>query len=150
DLNDIVQDVLAERHGRHETVVEFDLADEHVVEADRDRIHQVVANLVANAVKFSPDGSPVRIAIRGDDQEAVLAVHDQGVGIAPEDVPKLFGKFVRIPQRGMAERIPGTGLGLYISKAIVDTHRGRIWVESEPGRGSTFFVALPVTQRALD
>jgi signal transduction histidine kinase len=148
DLNEIVQDVLAERHGREETVIEFEPSEEHVVEADADRIHQVVANLVANAVKFTPNGNPVRVAVRGDERESLLAVQDRGIGIAAEDVPKLFGKFVRIPQRGLTERIPGTGLGLYISKAIVDAHRGRIWVESEPGRGSTFFVALPVTQRS--
>jgi signal transduction histidine kinase len=146
DLNDVVREVLEERGVRDETPVEFHPSEEQTVEVDRDRIHQVVANLVSNAVKFSPSREPVRVAVRGDGREAVLAVQDRGIGIAPEDVPKLFGRFVRIRQPGMAERIPGTGLGLYISKTIVDAHRGRIWVESDPGRGSTFFVALPVSQ----
>jgi len=135
DLNEIVGEVLEERGARDETQVEFLPAEEQIVEADRDRIHQVVANLVSNAVK-------------GDHREAVLAVHDRGIGIAPEDLSKLFGRFSRIQQLGTAVRIPGTGLGLYISKSIVDAHHGRIWAESEPGEGSTFFVALPVSQRS--
>jgi len=147
DLNEIVREVLVERGARDEQPVEFQPAEEQIVEADRDRIHQVVANLVSNAVKFSPNGHPVRVAIRGDDREAVLAVQDRGIGIEPQDLPKLFGRFSRIQQLGAAERIPGTGLGLYISKSIVDAHRGRIWAESEPGEGSTFFVALPVSQQ---
>jgi signal transduction histidine kinase len=144
DLNEVVADVLDEIKGRlPDADIGFDGgSEETIVEGDRDRLHQVVANLVSNAVKFSPGGDTVRIAVRADVDEVVLAVHDRGIGIAAEDVPKLFGRFARIPQAG-ATRIPGTGLGLFISKSIVDAHHGRIWVESEPGEGSTFFVALP-------
>ena len=82
--------------------------------------------------------------MRSGQREAVLAVQDRGIGMEPDELPLLFGRFERISQPGLSERIPGTGLGLYISKSIVDAHRGRIWAESEPGRGSTFFVALPL------
>jgi signal transduction histidine kinase len=145
DVNEIVSEVLEERRGQPGAVdVRFDPGEGIHVVADRDRLHQVIANLVSNALKFSLGRAPVRVATRAGDGEAVIAVQDRGIGINREDVPKLFGRFVRIAQPGVEQRIPGTGLGLHISKTIVDAHRGRMWVETEPGEGSTFFVALPI------
>ena len=125
--------------------VEFGSQGPALVQGDAARLHQVVANLVSNAVKFSRSEAPVRIRTSAADGEVVLAVRDEGIGINPEDMPLLFQRFVRITQPGEQERIPGTGLGLYISKTIVDAHHGRIWAESESGRGSTFHVALPAS-----
>ena len=148
DLNEIVAEVLEEQRGRHAGLkVDFHPSDESLVEADRNRVHQVIANLISNAVKFSRDDAPIDITVRQTADEGVVAVRDRGIGIAPEDTTKLFGPFARVTRPGATEGVPGSGLGLYISKRIVDAHRGRIWVESEPDRGSTFFVALPVTQR---
>ena len=85
----------------------------------------------------------MRITTRPVDDEVELTVRDEGIGIHEQDIPLLFQRFVRITQPGEQERIPGTGLGLYIARTIVQAHHGRIWAESRPGRGSTFRVALP-------
>lgn len=109
--------------------------------ADPERIRQVLRNLVSNAIKYSPAGSLVRVGGTVQDGEVVLFVADEGQGIPVEEQQRLFGRFVR----GSAGRsTSGAGLGLYLSKAIVEAHGGRIWVESEPGRGSTFYFSLPI------
>jgi signal transduction histidine kinase/DNA-binding response OmpR family regulator len=109
---------------------------------DRDRLIQVLTNLVSNAVKFSPTGGRVLVRVTCAAGELRIAVHDWGVGIRPCDHDRLFQRFQRLhPGRGDE---PGTGLGLAISKAIVDRHGGRITVESEEAVGSTFTVILPV------
>jgi signal transduction histidine kinase len=108
---------------------------------DRERIGQVVANLVANAIQYSPDGGRVTVSLRREGDEAIVGVSDQGPGIMPERAEKLFLPFSRLEEQGPRE---GAGLGLYIVKAIVEEHGGRVWLESEPGRGSTFRVALPL------
>ncbi|MFN2543009.1 MAG: sensor histidine kinase [Actinomycetota bacterium] len=147
DLNDLVRSVIEERRPQLEGIhVSFDPGEGAMVLADEARLRRVVGNLLSNAAKFSTNGEPVRIAVRSGGREVILAVQDRGIGIDPADVPLLFQRFARVSQPGMTERIPGTGLGLYISKTIVDAHRGRIWVESEPGQGSTFFVALPAAR----
>ena len=114
-------------------------ADPIVGRFDRDRLGQVLQNLLGNALKYSPDGGEVvvRAEIVGD--EARLSVADQGVGVPPEEVPRLFDRFYRAATAGSA---PGLGLGLYIARMLVEAHGGRIWAESAPGRGSVFSVAL--------
>lgn len=115
-----------------------------VIRADPGRLRQVLNNLVSNALKYSPLGSTVtlRARERGRDQVMVEVV-DEGLGVPPDQAGRLFQKFerVRSPEH---LKIPGTGLGLYICKRIVEGHRGRIWVESEPGQGSTFAFTLPL------
>jgi signal transduction histidine kinase len=149
DLNDVVQGVLTEQQAlARNGDIRFVPGAGAVVEADRDRLHQVVLNLLSNAVKFSPDGARVEITTHVEDGTAIVSVADQGIGIDPKDLPLLFGRFARITQPGVTERIPGTGLGLYISKSIVDAHRGELSVDSAPGRGSTFRVALPLARSA--
>jgi signal transduction histidine kinase len=107
---------------------------------DQSRLQQVLTNLVSNAVKYSSPGTNVRVGLRERDDEVVLSVADQGSGIAPSDLDQIFQPFARLEPQGQAT---GTGLGLYITRGIVEAHGGRIWVESEVGRGSTFFVSLP-------
>jgi signal transduction histidine kinase len=148
DMNEIVGAVIEEQKGTGPSNIEVERTEDTACEADRDRVHQVIANLVSNAVKFSGSEALVRVSVRREAHEVVVAVQDRGIGIAPDDVPKLFGRFVRIPSSGGTDGVPGTGLGLYISKRIVDAHRGRIWVQAAPGKGSTFFVAFPVSQRS--
>ena len=144
DLNELVRTVLEERRPQLGDIeIEFDPGEDATVLADEARIHQVVANLLSNAHKFSLGKGPIRIAIRSGEGDVVLAVQDRGIGIEQADIAKLFTPFTRVPQPGVSEPVRGTGLGLHISKTIVDAHRGRIWVESEAGLGSTFFVALP-------
>jgi signal transduction histidine kinase len=125
---------------RHELVLE--LPDEPIlVEGDRDRLSQVVGNLVANAVKYSPDGGRVAVHAERSDGKAVLEVRDQGRGIPLSDQPLIFTKFYR--GRAAASGIPGTGLGLAIARELVHAHGGEIGFESELGRGTTFRVELP-------
>lgn len=113
-----------------------------VVLADRSRLHQVFANLLTNAIKYSPDGSEVVLRVMRGDGEARVAVADHGAGIPPEALPHLFDRFYRA--EGAAARAQGLGLGLFITRRIVEAHGGSIGVESEVGRGSTFTVILPL------
>jgi signal transduction histidine kinase len=108
---------------------------------DRDRVGQLLTNLVANAIRYAPDGGPIRIGLARRDDEAVLSVRDEGIGMSPEQIERLFRAFSRVHPDQPAQ---GLGLGLCIAKAIVDGHGGRIWVESAPGKGTTISAALPV------
>ena len=117
--------------------------DEDAVHIDRDRVHQVITNLVSNAIKFSPDGGVVTVDIEpANGNRLRLRVRDQGPGIAARDLPRLFKKFSQLDSSTRRTKM-GSGLGLVISKSIVDAHGGRIWVESEVGSGSDFLVEFP-------
>jgi two-component system phosphate regulon sensor histidine kinase PhoR len=109
------------------------------------RLRQVVANLVDNAIKYTPAGGDVRVLLYRRDQQVVVEVTDTGVGIAPQDQEQLFQKFYRVHTPETAE-IAGTGLGLALARSIVEQHDGRIWVRSAPGRGSTFAFSVPVPE----
>jgi signal transduction histidine kinase len=112
-----------------------------VVEGDERRIRQVIFNLLSNAVKFTPTGGVVHVSAGQADGEIWVSVADTGLGIALEDRDRIFEEF----QQGEAgvEQREGTGLGLALSKRLVELHRGRIWVDSELGNGSTFVFTLP-------
>jgi signal transduction histidine kinase len=107
---------------------------------DRDRMDQVITNLLSNAVKFGA-GRPVELSTRCDETDAYLTVRDAGVGIAPEDQARVFQRFERASS---SRQYPGLGLGLWISRAIVEQHGGELALESSPGRGSVFTVRLPL------
>src|SRR5579884_1808731 len=113
------------------------------VRADRARIETVISNLVDNAIKYSPNGGPVTCLVAGTASRAFVSVRDQGLGIAREDLPRLFTPFGRIVTPENAH-IGGTGLGLYLSREVVRQHEGDVLVESAPGRGSRFTVTLPL------
>lgn len=122
------------------------------VYADRDKVRQVLINLITNAVKYSPNGGEIRLAIAENaalppdhpkGQFVRIAISDQGIGIAPEDLPRIWERFYRV-DNGNTRRIGGTGLGLSIAKALVELHGGRIWAESKLNKGSTFYFTLPV------
>ena len=109
---------------------------------DPERLGEVLTNLVSNAVKYSPEGGTIWVGGRSDQAGVTLYVADQGIGIAPEDQDRIFDRFYRVDS-GLRRRTEGTGLGLYLVKAIVEAHGGRVWVESMPGRGSIFMFTLP-------
>ncbi len=111
--------------------------------ADRDHLEQVIANLVDNAVKYSPDGGPVRVRVWREGDAARLAVEDEGIGIPPEQVGRVFELFFRT-QEAETRRTPGLGLGLYITRGIVERHGGRIWAENGVPRGTRVHVSLPM------
>jgi len=117
-------------------------ADLPVITGDSDRLIQVVINLISNAVKFT-DAGAVTLAASLGQGELLVSVTDSGIGIKPEDQPKVFEKFKQVGDT-LTDKPQGTGLGLPISKEIVEHHGGRMWVESEIGKGSTFFFTLPV------
>jgi PAS domain S-box-containing protein len=110
------------------------------VVADRDRIVQVFSNLIGNAIRLTPAGGFVRLGARARDREVLLSVADSGPGIAPGHLQRIFDRY----WRAAGERRSGAGLGLAIAKALVETHGGRIWAESPPGSGATFYFTLPV------
>jgi signal transduction histidine kinase len=112
-------------------------------DTDPIRIAQLLGNLIANALKFTPDGGRVEVRLGMEGDEAVLAVADTGIGIAAADQERIFERFFRTAA-ATQQVIPGTGLGLTITRAIVEAHNGTISVDSEEGRGSTFTVRLPV------
>ena len=112
------------------------------VEGDERRIRQVVFNLLSNAVKFTPQGGQIVVAATRGDGEARVSITDTGPGIAPEDQARIFEEFQQT--EAGAKRKDGTGLGLALAKSLVELHGGRIWVESQPGHGSTFTFTLPV------
>ncbi|HLZ61573.1 MAG TPA: HAMP domain-containing sensor histidine kinase, partial [Ktedonosporobacter sp.] len=115
---------------------------------DLPRLEQIVSNLTTNAIKYSPGGGKVEIGVRpvrdgqGMAQEVMIWVKDEGIGIATSDLPYLFERFYRAKK--IDRSISGFGIGLYLTKELVQAHGGRIWVESTKGEGSTFFVQLPL------
>ncbi|MBN1818332.1 MAG: PAS domain-containing protein [Sedimentisphaerales bacterium] len=117
------------------------------ISADRDRIIQVLTNLVGNAIKFIPVNGTIEVEVVESDQEVEIAVKDDGPGLAPEEMEKIFDRFIQIHQiSGAGEH--GTGLGLAITKELVEMHGGRIWVESAPAQGCRFCFTLPKQQPA--
>jgi signal transduction histidine kinase len=115
-------------------------------EWDPARIRQVLTSLITNAIQYSPDGGEIRIAARLGEREVEISVADQGIGIAPEQMSRLFLPFSRLDPEPTTK---DTGLGLYFAKAIVEAHGGRIWLQSRPGKGTTFFFALPLRPERL-
>ncbi len=109
--------------------------------ADEGRLEQVLSNLLNNAVKYAPPGTIVRVVVRATPREVIVCVQDQGPGISQEDLPHVFDPFYR--GRRHLDTHPGTGLGLYLSRAIVEAHEGRIWVDTEYREGASICFALP-------
>ncbi len=105
------------------------------------RLRQLLDNLLSNAVKYSPKGSTIKVSLQSEDDQIIFCVADQGVGIPQSEQARIFEKFYRASN--VPDQVGGSGLGLAIVKSIVDSHQGRIWVESKKGKGSTFFVVLP-------
>ncbi len=143
DLSELANEVATRMQlttNAHEISVRRD--SESVVTADRDHLEQVLNNLVANAIKYSPTGGSITIDVRPDDGGVRLSVTDQGIGIPEKELDAIFGLFYRSPDR-VARDAAGMGLGLYISKEIVVRHGGRIWAESSGVKGSTLNVVIP-------
>ena len=112
------------------------------VRANPIRLRQLLDNVVGNAIKYSDQDGKVDISILAEGDQIILKISDNGPGIPAEDQPHIFDKFYR--GSNITENITGSGLGLAIVKSIVDSHQGRIWVESAPGAGTSFFIVLPV------
>ena len=144
DINEVLSDAIARAGSSPSVEFKADLDPRlPIVVGDRDRLIQVVSNLVNNAVKYSPDGGTVTLSSRAEGGFALVSVTDTGVGIPPDEIGHVFERFRRV-RSGAAQSIPGTGLGLTIVKQIVEMHGGKIWVESAVGHGSAFHFTLPL------
>jgi len=126
--------------------IAFEVPPEPVqVRGDPDRIAQVVGNLLDNALKYSPAGTPIAVSLAIVDKEAYVRVEDQGVGIAADERARIFAPFYRAAR---TRDVPGTGLGLHISRRLAEQHHGRLWLERSTDSGSVFTLALPIVERA--
>ena len=116
------------------------------IRTDAGKLKQVLINLIGNALKFTPEGGRITVSAERDGRFVRVSVTDTGYGIAPEDIPKLFKKFQQVDlARQKAVKFAGTGLGLSICKTVVEAHGGKIWAESEKGRGASFKFTVPVS-----
>jgi signal transduction histidine kinase len=131
---------------KREIVVKYPDRPVHV-RVDAERVKTIIANLISNAVKYSPQGGPVRVDLAGRGGIARVSVTDTGLGIATEDLPILFTRFGRV-STAQTDHLPGTGLGLYLGRQLARLHGGEITVDSAPGRGSTFSLHLPLAPPA--
>ena len=139
------QSLVNEKKESIRLLTELDFSKPIILFADRDRLARVIDNLLNNSVKFTKEGTMVTAVKEGEDQrrhEVIISVKDIGSGIDLDILPKLFSKFV-------TKSYHGTGLGLYICKAIVEAHGGKIWAENNVGKGATFSFSLPIAENTM-
>ncbi len=149
DINEVLSDAIARAATSSNVEFKPDLDPRlPIVTGDRDRLVQVVSNLVNNAVKYSPEGGTVTISSRSEGGYALITVADTGLGIPPDEIGHVFERFRRV-RSGAAQSIAGTGLGLTIVRQIVEMHGGKIWVESAVGHGSAFHFTVPLAVETL-
>ncbi len=147
DFNDVVKEVVEEMQRttvKHK--IHLELGETKSIYGDRDRIGQVLVNLLTNAIKYSPNADKIIVRSVAKKDEIMLSVKDFGIGISPDGITRVFEQFYRVTSNE-EEVFPGMGLGLYVSSEIVKRHHGKIWVESEKGKGSTFYFTLPLTDK---
>ena len=118
------------------------------IEIDTDKMTQVIDNIINNAIKYSPDGGKITVTMKTTDDQMILSISDQGLGIPKQDLPRIFDRFYRV-DRARSRAQGGTGLGLAIAKEIIKQHDGFIWAKSEYGKGSTFTIVLPYDKDAV-
>jgi len=145
DLSEMVLDVVETFHFSNQTHTIFvnNTRGDYVVEADRQRMEQVMINLITNAIKYSPDANNVRITLESSPQEVSVHVMDEGMGLGHDQQEKVFTRFYQVEG---TSKMAGLGLGLYLSKEIMDRHGGHIGVNSRLGKGSTFYFSIPRRQ----
>jgi signal transduction histidine kinase len=146
DVAGIARRVVAEMRVGHDRLIEADLPTEDLgLYGDPAGLEHVITNLVDNALKYSPEESVVRVAVFDGDGEVLVTVADEGVGISPEDMPHIFDRF---RQASGARGRASVGLGLFIVRSLVEEQGGRVWADSEVGKGTTVTVALPRRRRS--
>lgn len=144
DINTLIQQIIIDfqyTNDTHELKREGSINSK--VNGDKDRIEQVIINLITNAIKYSPNADKVLIRLAEEKNKAVISVQDFGLGIGAKDQPNVFKRFYRTKDKD-ERKITGFGLGLYIASKIIKKHKGKIWVKSQKGKGSTFFFTLPL------
>jgi len=106
-------------------------------------MREIFSNLISNAIKYSPDGGLIRVGGWAEEGEVQVYVSDEGVGIPATEQERIFDRFTRV-DNSLTRKTPGAGLGLFLVKAVIEAHGGRVWVESQPGQGSTFNFTIPI------
>ncbi|RYD79919.1 MAG: PAS domain S-box protein [Sphingobacteriales bacterium] len=142
DLGDLFNEIVEDAgilQSSHKINLDIDKAVQ--LNADRDKIGNVISNLINNAVKYSPGGGDIDVKCASSDRDVTCSIKDKGIGIKAEDIEKLFDRYYRVESN---HTISGFGIGLYLSAEIVRRHNGKIWVESEPEKGSTFYFNIPL------
>jgi two-component system CheB/CheR fusion protein len=145
DINKLIEEIVSESRlvsTSHNLL--FTPADEINVNADREKTGQVIGNFISNAVKYSPKGSKITLQSEVKDGNIQVSVTDEGIGIKLKDQQKIFQRFYRAEEEEL-KTVSGFGIGLYLSSEIIQRHKGKIWVTSEEGKGSTFYFSLPLT-----
>jgi signal transduction histidine kinase len=132
---ELVGDVMGQRR------ISLEIPDDLEVDADRRGLERILVNLLTNAAKYSPDGSAVGVSARAENGMAITAVKDEGIGISPAEQARVFERFHQGPAGSWEQ---GTGIGLSIVRRYVEMLGGEVWVDSKPGRGSTFLFKLPL------
>jgi signal transduction histidine kinase len=105
----------------------------------------VLSNLIGNAIKYSPEGGLIRVGGWAEAEHVQVFVSDEGIGIPASEQERIFDRFARVDS-SLTRQMPGAGLGLFLVKAVIEAHGGRVWVDSRPGQGSTFYFTLPLTE----
>ena len=149
DLRNLIEVVTRRLHAKSSGVtITVDIPEQlPTVMADRDRIEEVLQNLLDNAIKYSPRERRITISAQATGDEVIVSISDVGMGISLREQEQIFDRFQRVGDP-MAQATPGAGLGLYICRAIVEAHGGSIWVESVLHQGSTFSFSLPREEKA--
>jgi two-component system phosphate regulon sensor histidine kinase PhoR len=132
---------LTPQAGRKQITIQSNLSDIPQVQADQERIQQVLTNIIHNAVKFTSNAGEIKVETVADTNSVTVKISDNGPGISREDLPRIFERFFKADKSRSGG---GSGLGLAIAKHIIQAHNGQIWVESQEGKGSTFAFSLPV------
>jgi PAS domain S-box-containing protein len=143
DMETLISDMISEAKLTVSThLISFIPCGPVEVNADRDKIGSVLSNLISNAVKYSPKGKNIEVACQANDDSVIVSVKDEGMGIKPDDLAKIFDRYYRV-ETTHTRHISGFGIGLYLSAEIIRGHGGRVWAESESGVGSVFYFSLP-------
>ncbi|OKS87619.1 PAS domain S-box protein [Mucilaginibacter polytrichastri] len=143
-LNDLLRECIDEvQYTAQKHDIVFEQEADFAIDADRDRIAQVITNLLTNAIKYSPETDRIDVMIRNIDNQVRVTVHDYGIGISKEEQDKVFNRFYRVEGRN-EQTFSGFGIGLFVASEIIHRHNGRIWVDSEKGKGSFFSFELPL------
>jgi len=143
-INNCIHDQLPQAKNNG-VILRTEIEDISPVRADKDKLTDVLTNLIDNALKFTPKGGHIIVAARKVPSGVHIEVKDTGIGIPVDQIPHLFQRFYQVDS-STSRRYGGTGLGLHISKTIVEAHKGKIWIESEEGKGTTVHVELPIWQ----
>lgn len=144
NLNSVIKQTITELKGTAKNhTINFNPTGSITLTADKFRIYQVLTNLITNAIKYSPPGSKITIRVKKDRKSVTVSVKDSGIGISKDQQKKVFDRLYQVTD-SKEKTFPGLGMGLYISREIIRHHKGTIWVESEPSKGSTFYFTLPL------